>query len=210
MFNPWNKIDLEIYEQHMADHEVYQLQVLNQITKEQLADNDCTYVGICGVAGGNGLENINITDTNRIFAMDINANYLNTCRKRYPHLESRLALIHCDLLSGEFTLPATTLLICNLIIEYLGEVPFLDMLNRNKAKIGVVSCVIQKNNRNSFVSASTFASHFDPLQPIHNIINEDRLKSIFNAHGFTPIKQKNYDLPNGKELVRMDFDCSRK
>lgn len=34
MDNPWELIDLEIYEKHMSSDEVYQLQTLNLITQE--------------------------------------------------------------------------------------------------------------------------------------------------------------------------------
>jgi hypothetical protein len=35
MSNPWEKIDLNVYESHMSLESVYQLQVLNEMMKEQ-------------------------------------------------------------------------------------------------------------------------------------------------------------------------------
>lgn len=38
MVHPWEEIDLETYETHMSSADVFQLQTLNEITGQQLAD----------------------------------------------------------------------------------------------------------------------------------------------------------------------------
>ena len=125
MKNPWEEIDLKIYEEHMSSTKVCQLQTLNKITKEQLQDNCHTYVGIVGVAGGNGLENIDISETKKVFAIDINKNYIISCKERYKNMGDTLDLICKDLTDKNFQLPYTNILICNLIIEYIGEKEFV-------------------------------------------------------------------------------------
>lgn len=54
--NPWQKITLDTYENHMQLASVMQLQALNTMMKEQLASYPVTSVMILGIAGGNGLE----------------------------------------------------------------------------------------------------------------------------------------------------------
>lgn len=49
--NPWQEINFEVYENHMKSDAVFQLQTLNQITKEQLECYGHEIVGILGVAG---------------------------------------------------------------------------------------------------------------------------------------------------------------
>jgi hypothetical protein len=205
MSNPWQLIDLVTYENHMSSDEVYQLQTLNQITKEQLQDNQQTYVGVLGVAGGNGLDNIDILKTQKVYAVDINKNYLDICKQRYEYLGSTLEIICGNLTDDDFILPYTNLLICNLIIEYIGEKEFISVINNNRINVDVVSCVIQKNNDNSFVSTSDLNSHFQPILSIHHDINENNLKHLFSTIEFTCIRYKRYMLPNGKELIRLDF-----
>lgn len=205
MSNPWQLIDFATYENHMSSDEVYQLQTLNQITKEQLQDNQHTYVGVLGVAGGNGLDNIDILNTQKVYAVDINKNYLDICNQRYEYLGSTLEIICGNLTDDNFNLPNTNLLICNLIIEYIGEKEFISVINKNRINVNVVSCVIQKNNDNSFVSASELNSHFEPILLIHHDIDENNLKHLFSTIEFTCIKYKKYILPNGKEFIRMDF-----
>jgi hypothetical protein len=205
MSNPWQLIDLGMYENHMSSDEVYQLQTLNEITKEQLQDNQHTYVGVLGVAGGNGLDNIDILKTQKVYAVDINKNYLNICKQRYQYMGSTLEILCGDLTDDEIVLPYTNLLICNLIIEYIGEKEFISYISKNKINIDVVSCVIQNNNNNSFVSNSELNSHFQPILSIHHDIDKNKLKYLFSTIEFTCIKYKKYILPNGKEFIRMDF-----
>jgi len=205
MSNPWQLIDLATYENHMSSDEVYQLQTLNQITKEQLQDNQHTYVGVLGAAGGNGLDNIDVLKTQKVYAIDINKNYLDICKQRYKHLGNTLEIICGNLTDDDVILPHTNLLICNLIIEYIGEKEFISVINRNLLNVDVVSCVIQKNNDNSFVSTSELNSHFEPILSIHHDIDEDALKNLFSTIEFACIKYKKYILPNGKEFIRMDF-----
>ena len=68
--NPWKKIGLSDYENHMSLESVQQLQALNRIMKEQFSNYELLRkktdiheelhgnVMILGVAGGNGLEHI--------------------------------------------------------------------------------------------------------------------------------------------------------
>ena len=188
MKNPWEEIELKIYEEHMSSVEVCQLQALNKITKEQLQDNIHSYVGFVGVAGGNGLENIEVSKLKKAYAIDINNNYINICKERYKNMGDSLEFICKDLTDDNFYLPYTNLLICNLIIEYIGEKEFISIVDKNKINIGVVSCVIQKNNGNSFVSNSESTSHFEPILSIHHDINEYKLKEAFSIIKFNCIR----------------------
>lgn len=206
MCNPWEKIDLNIYEIHMASEKVLQLQTLNYITKQQLNDYDHTNTAILGIAGGNGLENIDLTTTKKVYGIDINREYLDMCRKRYPELYNILELICCDLNNINTVLPHSNILICNLIVEYLGVYKFTELIKNNRENINIVSCVIQKNNNNSFVSRSGLSYAFDPLMSIHNDINKNELINSFINAGFHCIKSLVYPLPNGKEFIRIDFD----
>lgn len=157
------------------------------------------------MAGGNGLDNIDILITQKVYAVDINKNYLDICKERYQNLGSTLETLCVDLTDDAMVLPYTNLLICNLIIEYIGENEFISIIDKNKINIDVVSCVIQKNNDNSFISNSELNSHFEPILFIHHDIDENKLKHLFSTIKFSCVKDKKYILPNGKEFIRMDF-----
>jgi len=203
--NPWEKIDLEVYEKHMSHDNVYQLQKLNEIMKEQFQDNKHENVGVLGVAGGNGLNNIDISNVRKVFAIDVNREYLNVCRERYDYMGEILETICRDINDKEFSFPKTDLIVCNLIIEYIGEEQFVAIVERNKENIKLISCVIQDNEKNSFVSDSEYSSHFTPITSINHDINDNKLKNLFAKIGFNCIKIKSYNLPNNKSFIRMDF-----
>lgn len=76
MNNPWEKVRLSDYENHMALDSVRQLQALNQMMKGQLNQYDVQSAMILGIAGGNGLEHIDVQKLHRVYGIDINKEYL--------------------------------------------------------------------------------------------------------------------------------------
>ncbi|WP_392671306.1 hypothetical protein [Streptomyces sp. LN785] len=77
--HPWRGIGLHVYERHMEDPRVGQLQRLRDITGEQLAAYPFRTIGILGIAGGNGLDLIDPQVTQAVYGYDINADY-PSCR----------------------------------------------------------------------------------------------------------------------------------
>lgn len=205
MINPWNDINLQHYESHMASESVMQLQMLDVITKEQLEKFSPAKVAILGAAGGNGLSHIDSTITKEVYAIDINQNFLSECSSRYTFLNDRLKTLCLDLSDRETSLPETDLLICNLIVEYLGEETFSNLLVRNSSKIKAVSVVFQENELNSFVSESEYSMYLNSLEAVHHDVDKRKLVDCLSKTGFNTDFSKEYILPNGKKLVRIDF-----
>lgn len=205
MRNPWEELDLGVYEKHMSSENVYQLQMLNSITKEQFTEYNHSKIAILGIAGGNGLENIDLSSTEEVYGIDVNSSYLEFCRKRYTSLDGILKLIYSDLSSETAVLPYSDLLICNMVIEYLGTDRFAELIKRNRKNTNVISCVIQNSKNCSFVSSSEYKSEFDGIQSIHNDITSEELVNKITRMEFYAAKKKTYSLPNGKEFIRIDF-----
>jgi len=63
---------LDVYESHMSDGEVGQLQMLHRSTGEQLGDYPSRTVEVLGVAGGNGLDLIDPAATDAVYGYDVN------------------------------------------------------------------------------------------------------------------------------------------
>ena len=202
--NPWEDIDLQVYERHMASADVFQLQMLKKIMKEQMQENDASALGICGIAGGNGLDEIDWEKTKKVFAVDINKQYLAVCHKRYKDFNEKITYINSDISKKEFILPQAALWIFNLVIEYIGIDKFKAMIKRSP-QIEILSCVVQKNNDNLFVSDSALAKHFDGLSSIEHDISPKELKNSLLLLNLDCIAEKKYILPNKKEFIRMDF-----
>ena len=203
MNNPWKDIKLSDYENHMALDSVQQLQALNQMMKGQLNNYDICSVMILGVAGGNGLEYIDDEKINKVYGVDINSEYLTATEKRYKNLSGVLECLCVDLNSEAEKLPQSEMVIANLLIEYIGYECFQKVVKATRPKY--VSCIIQINEDESFVSDSPYLHAFDGLEDVHHQMEEQELKEVMNAIGYKSIETLEYQLPNGKKLVQLDF-----
>lgn len=203
--HPWEGIDLAIYENHMSDAAVGQLQLLHQITGEQLTAYPSRSVGILGVAGGNGLDLIDPATTYAIFGYDINGQYLQACADRHkPTHGPRLHLVQASI-DRTLNIAPVGLLIANLIIEYVGVEEFAAFAAANIHSIGTLSCVTQLNDATGFVSPTRYAAAFDGLEAISADIDPPALVTAMGEAGFAHVLSLGYPLQNGKTLVRQDF-----
>lgn len=203
MSNPWKDIDLNDYENHMSLDNVYQLQTMNEMMKDQFYSYDVDSVMILGVAGGNGLEHIEKECFKEVYGVDINNDYLNVCEKRYADLDEVFKPICADLLDPDLELPCAELLVANLLIEYIGYECFQKVVKIVSPRR--VSCIIQINTENSFVSDSPYLHVFDRLEEVHHHIDEMGLINCMRRIGYKQEAKEERSLPNGKKLVRIDF-----
>lgn len=203
MNNPWNDINLSDYESHMALDSVWQLQAMNQMMKGQLNKYDIQSVMILGIAGGNGLEHVDVKKITKVYGVDINAEYLVTTKERYKNLSGILECLCVDLNSETEKLPQANLLIANLLIEYIGYECFQKAVK--VANPQYVSCIIQINTDDSFVSDSPYLHVFDGLERVHHHMAERELQNSMESIGYRLTETLEYLLPNGKKLVQLDF-----
>ena len=204
MRNPWEKISLETYENHMRLDSVRQLQMLNTIMQAQLAAYPAEHVMIFGAAGGNGLEHIRRERHRTVCCVDINAEYLHAAAERYGEFADVLQFLHLDLTADAEKLPKTDLVIADLLIEYIGCPAFQKAVLR--AAPESVSCVIQINtDAEQWVSDSPYLHAFDGLDRIHHQMDPRTLTAAMQAIGYAAKSQETHPLPNGKALVRLDY-----
>lgn len=203
MANPWMEINLEDYEKHMSLESVYQIQAMNQIMKEQFSAYPSGSVMILGIAGGNGLEHIDCTVFKNVYGVDINGKYLQVCTERYPQLRGVFTPICTDLTSDALSLPQADLLIANILIEYIGYECFQKVVQM--ADPVYVSCVIQINTGEDFVSDSPYIHVFDRLDEVHTRIGEKDLTDAMAYIGYKCVFTDMYKMPNGKALLRADY-----
>ncbi len=203
MKNPWEEIDLKDYESHMSLESVYQLQVLNEIMREQFNSYDARTMMVLGVAGGNGIEHISAEKVDKVYGVDVNEQFLAECRRRYAEYSGVFETICANLLSEDLYLPCAEFVIANLLIEYIGYECFQRVVNLVKPKY--VSCVIQINTGNAFVSDSLYLHAFDGLDEVHHQMEEAELVVHMQKIGYELEVKNERELPNGKKLVKMDF-----
>ena len=203
MKNPWEEINLNDYENHMSLDSVYQLQTMNEMMKEQLNEYKIKTVIILGVAGGNGLEHIDKDKFETVYGVDVNQKYLDECINRYPELSVVFKVICADFMKDDLHFTHADMLIENLLIEYIGYECFRSIVNSVTPEY--VSCIIQINTDNSFVSDSPYLQAFDRLQEVHHQIDEKALNNAMNEIGYIKKIIDGRELPNGKKLLRIDF-----
>ena len=189
----------------MSDEQVGQLQVLHDITGEQLAEHPSRSIGVLGIAGGNGLDLIDSQTTDAVYGYDVNPHYLAACEARYrDSFGDRLHLIEARI-ERALRIEPVDLLIANLIIEYVGAEEFVAFAAANASSFCVLSCVIQRNDAEGFVSSTHYSSSFDALASVSSDIDPDSLTAAMSDAGFLALGRCEYPLPNGKALLRQDF-----
>ncbi len=204
MANPWEEISLSDYENHMKLDSVMQLQNMNQMMKDQFNAYPVSSVVILGIAGGNGLEHIDKNKFKKIYGIDINKEYLKAVKERYSDISDILECIQLNLIEEANKLPRAELLVANLLIEYIGYDSFQKAVKQVQPRY--VSCIIQINVDDSWVSDSPYIHVFDGLDKVHHQMEENSLIQTMKDIGYKLIAQIERPLPNGKKLVQLDFE----
>lgn len=204
MKNPWEEISLADYENHMKLDSIMQLQGLNQMMKGQFEAYLASDVMILGIAGGNGLEHIRKDKFKKVYGVDINSSYLQSVMQRYPDLEGILECICINLIGEADKLPKTDMVIANLLVEYIGYECFQKAIVQVKPKY--VSCIIQINTEDNWVSDSPYLHVFDGLDRVHHQIEKQMLENTMHEIDYRTVKTLEHMLPNGKKLVQIDFE----
>lgn len=204
MKNPWEEISLRDYENHMKLDSVMQLQAMNEMMKGQFDTYPISSVMILGIAGGNGLEHIQKGKFEKVYGIDINSSYLKEAVRRYPDLDGLLECLCIDLIDETDQLPKADMVIANLLIEYIGYECFQKAIQRVTPQY--VSCIIQINMEDNWVSDSPYLHVFDGLERVHHQMEEHALEEAMLEIEYHTIRTAEHMLPNGKKLVQMDFE----
>lgn len=204
MKNPWEEIQLTDYESHMKLDSVMQLQTLNEMMKDQFNSYPVSSIMILGIAGGNGLEHIQKEKFKKVYGIDINSSYLQAAIQRYPDLNGLLECLCIDLIDETNKLPKADMIIANLLIEYIGYECFQKTVSKVDPKY--VSCIIQINTGDNWVSDSSYLHVFDRLDQVHHQLEAHALENTMLEIGYHAINTLEHMLPNGKKLVQIDFE----
>lgn len=204
MRNPWEEISLTDYENHMKLDSVMQLQAMNEMMKGQFEAYSISSVIIFGIAGGNGLEHVQKDKFEKIYGVDVNFDYLKEVIYRYPYLDGLLECLCLNLINETDKLPKADMIIANLLIEYIGYECFQKAIQQVNPKY--VSCIIQINIEDNWVSDSPYLHVFDRLEQVHHQMKSEALEKAMLEIDYHAIRTLEYMLPDGKKLVQIDFE----
>jgi len=162
-----------------------------------------------GITNGNGLEHVVPCDIAEVIGIDINGAFLEECRARHPELMPRLKLFQLDLMADTAKaieiISDCDLIIANLLIKHIRLENFMRLMTGLPGRDQIVSCVIQVNPDRTAVLHSGFEHVFETISMQREEENEDLIVASMETTGFAPIHRAVYDLPNGKQFIRLDF-----
>lgn len=199
MSNPWLSIPLADYEGHMSAEGVRQLGIVADLFKFALNYCRPESVAILGIAGGNGVDQIDCATTTRIVGVDINRAYLDEVRRRFGAL-SDLELHCCDLAEREFRLAPVKLVHAALIFEHAG----LDLALENALSLvapdGKLSVILQLPSNEEQGVATTSYTSMQALKQCFALIGAAEFQDLLKRKGFELVMHERRSLPAGKAL----------
>jgi hypothetical protein len=197
MAQPWLEVTLEDYEGHMGAAGVGQLGPLGELFAEALAFCTPQSVAIVGIAGGNGLEHIDPSTTNRIVGIDINAGYLSAVRRRFPALKP-LELLRLDLAKERPQIAPLDMVHAALLFEHTGLSPCLENCFSLVASGGHFACVLQLPSSAEAAVSNTGFRSIESLKDHFRLIDPNDLTAAVEHNGFRLLLEKQRPLPAGK------------
>ena len=197
MPSPWLKIPLEDYEGHMNSAAVQQAGVLSELFAEALAWARPESVAVMGIAGGNGLDRVDRAVTRRVVGLDVNAEYLESVRRRYG--SSGGLELHCvDLAQQRLAIEPVGLVHAALVFEHAGTELCLDNALSLVEPGGTLAVVLQlPAEQEHNVGASGFAS-MQTLKPHFSLVDARWLLQTLSQRGFQILHERQRPLPMGK------------
>jgi Zn-dependent alcohol dehydrogenase len=199
MSNPWLSIPLEDYEGHMGSAGVRQLAALAELFKCALDRCLPESVAVLGVAGGNGLEQIDSAATKRIVGVDINQRYLDEVQRRFGTLAG--LELHCrDLAERDFSLAPVALVHAALIFEHAGLGLAFENALSLVAPGGRLSVVLQLSSEDEQGVASTSYTSMQKLKQDFVLIDIGEFQCLLEQKGFQLVEQEDRSLRAGKAL----------
>ena len=183
----------------MQSAEVQQLDPLSGLFAKALAYCKPDSAAVLGIAGGNGLEQIDPTVTKRVVGLDINGSYLDAVRQRFGGMTG-LQLVCVNLAQQAVDLEPVQLVHAALVFEHAGVNQCLDNALSLVAPGGFLSAVLQLPSQiEQGVSSSKFSA-IQNLKPQFSLIDPQWFQQTLEQRNFKLKEQTQCSLPAGKAL----------
>ena len=195
---PWLSIPLNDYERHMNSEAVQQSGALAELFAQALVYCRPESVAILGVAGGNGLENINPAVTRRVCGIDLNPAYLEQTRQRFQGLPG-LELCCIDLAEKDIDVPPVQLVHGALIFEHAGMGRCLQNALKMVADEGNLAVVLQLPSRTQEENiGSQSPASIQALRGAFRLIEPGQFCQELEQNGFMILHELEEPLASGK------------
>lgn len=183
----------------MSSPSVRQLTALAELFKYALDRCLPESVAVLGVAGGNGLEQIDRAITKRIAGVDINRRYLDKVQRRFGALPG-LELHCCDLAGWDFSLTPMALVHAALIFEHVGLGRALENALSAVAPGGRLSVVLQLPSEVEQGVAPTAFTSMQTLKRDFALIDRNELQALLGKRDSTSWSGKPDPYPRERDF----------
>jgi SAM-dependent methyltransferase len=210
MPSPWLQVPLADYEGHMSAPQVAQLAALADLFEQALIACQPQAVAVAGIAGGNGLDRVDLNVTRRVVGVDVCREYLDAAAQRYSHVPLEL---HCtDLANETLSLSPVDLAHAALVFEHAGVERALDNVLAIVRPGGRLSVVLQlASTLDSAAAAAVAPTGFDTIQylaPNFHLIDRDGFCAELTGRGFHLVSETRSPVASGKALWMGLFERS--
>jgi len=205
MSTPWLDIPLEDYERHMSLPGIGQAQMLAAQFEVALERWRPTSVAVVGCAGGNGLDRIDGRSVERLVAIDVNPDYVESTRARHSGRIPSLESICADVQSESLTYEPVDFTYAALLFEYVDVRATLRTLKRNSRSGAVMTTVLQlPQSTIAAVSPSPYKS-LGALAGVMRLVAPDALCRDAADVGFAVLDSATVELASGKQFCMQNF-----
>jgi ubiquinone/menaquinone biosynthesis C-methylase UbiE len=208
--NPWLEIPADDYEGHMT--QVGQLQALDRILAEVLAEVRPARLALPGCTTGNGLEHVDSSVTELVLGVDLNPLYLRTLQRRFGALHG-LHLVLADLRRFSVRPASFDLVHAALLLEYVDPAVALPEMARWLRPGGALSVVLQLPSAESAPVSETPYQSLKALALVMRLVASEELERIATGCGLSEERSWRVPLPRGKAfwvgLFRLSSGCGR-
>ncbi len=198
--NPWLEIPLADYERHMSAPAVAQAEMLADVLRGLAERYRPRSLAVLGTAGGNGLDGIDPRVTERVVAVDIHPEYLETCGARHAARFAEFEPVHCDLNMGAPFAEPVELVYAALILESLDVDAFLDYTPGLVTEGGRIAFVFQEPHAHGAITDSGVTS-LQALKNAHATVDVAAVVDDLMAQGMSLGERRSMVAAGGKSFT---------
>jgi SAM-dependent methyltransferase len=205
MENPWLNIPLAEYEGHMALPEIGQAEMLAGELEFAVRQYSPKSVAVIGCAGGNGLDRLVESGSERIVGIDINPDYVETVRRRFRSRIPGLELHVADIQSMLPQIAPVDLIFAALILEYVDVPMSMRSFQRLCAPDGALIVILQAASPNVEKTSPSPYKSIQLLAPAMRLLDQGDVQERAIAAGFSLASSRVVGLRSGKDFVVLCF-----
>jgi len=198
--NPWLEIPLEDYESHMAAPSVEQTAMLAETLGSLLRAHHPGSLALLGSAGGNGLEQVDPLVTKKVVIVDLNADYLTVCARRFRHKFEHFESVLCDLSTRPPLDEPVEFVYAGLVLEYLNQTFFLSYAPSLISSGGRIAFVFQNAASQGPVTDTGIAS-IRRLEAVHASVDVNEVVTTLSSNGMWVVDRRALATVPGKQFT---------